>query len=138
MTQRCGSSQPTPTPLPRESTKPQEKCCSKKTQTKNGRREKRYRTLQRMAGSTGARAITSPQISEGNGTREKEKTGPKQQNRNKNEMRKRWGRRRKSLKPREQYLKRSQERTRTLYVRNSIRARGMDIVPHPAAATSKV
>ena len=40
-------------------------------------------------------------------------------------------------KPREQHPKRSQKRTRTRYVRNPTRARGMDIVPHPAGATSK-
>ena len=44
---------------------------------------------------------------------------------------------RKSQKPREQNPKRSQKRTRTRYVRNPTRARGMDIMPHPAGATSK-
>ena len=51
MTRRCGSSKPTATPLPCETTKPEEKYESRKPQTKNGRREKGYRTLQRMAGS---------------------------------------------------------------------------------------
>ena len=68
---------------------------------------------------------------------EKRKTGTTmQKNRNNDKLRKRWGRRRKSQKPREQNPKRSQKRTRTRYVRNPTCARGMGIVPHPAGATS--
>ena len=72
MTRRCGSSQPIPTPLRCEATKPQGKCYSRKPPTKNGRDEKLYRTLQLMAVSTCARAVP-PQISEENGGREKRK-----------------------------------------------------------------
>ena len=70
---------------------------------------------------------------------EKGKTGTMQKNIDENNMRKRWGRRRKSQRPHEQNPKRSQRRTRTRYqyVRNPTRAREMDIVPHPAGATSK-
>ena len=112
MTRRCDSSQPTPTPLPCEATKPHGMCYSKKPQTKNGRRKKGYRTLQRMAGSTGARAITSANCRGKRGQR-KGKTGTMQKKRNNNKRRKRWGRRRKSHKPREQNSKRPQKRTRT-------------------------
>ena len=53
-------------------------------------------------------------------------------------MRKRWGRRRKkSQRSREQNPKRSRKRTRTRYVQNPTGARGLDIVPHSAGATSE-
>ena len=72
MTRRCGSSKPIPTPLPCEATKPQEKCEGRKAQTKNGRRGKRYRTLHRMAGSTGARAITFRRLARETGKEKRE------------------------------------------------------------------
>ena len=104
-----------------------------KRRTEDGK--KRYRTLQRIAGSTGARAITFRRLARGIGAREKGKRELCKKIETK-QMRKRWGRRRKSERPREPNPKRSKKRARTRYVRNPARARGMDIAPHSVGAMS--
>ena len=96
-----------------------------------------------MAGSTGSRAIYRflRRLSREKGPEQRKgKAGAiyMQQNRNNNKIRKRWGRRRKkSQRSREQNPKRSQKRTRMRCVQNPTCARGLDIVPHSAGATSK-
>ena len=70
MTRRCDSSQPAATPLPCEATKPQGKCYSGKPETKNGRREKGTEHSSEWQDRQ-ARQLSLPQISEGNGAREK-------------------------------------------------------------------
>ena len=124
MTQRCDTSKPTPTPLPFQATKPQEKCQSRTPQRENGRRETSYRTSQRMAGSTGARTITFRRLARGMEPKGTEK-GKREQRRKKTHARKCWGRRRNSKKtlPAKTSTGREKKRIRTGYVRNPTRAR---------------
>ena len=137
MTRRRGSSQLTPTPLPCRATKPQENAKAKlHKQTKNGRREKTVQNTPANSGFDRRESYHFPQINEGNwGQRKKGKRELCKKIETK-QMRKRWGRRRKSERPREPNPKRSKKRARTRYVRNPARARGMDIAPHSVGAMS--
>ena len=137
MTRRCGSSQPTPRPLPCEATKPHGNDTTEnhKRRTEDGKNGTEHSSEWQ---DRQAQELSLLQLSEGKGVREKGKRELCRKIERKTKMRKRWVRRWKSQRPREQNPKRSQKRTRMRYVRNSTGARGMDIVPHPAGATSKL
>ena len=138
MTRRCGSSKPSPTPLPCEAN-----ILSRRKNAKAETTNEEHKTgkwVQKTPANGGINTLERyhfPQISKGNGAREKGRREICTESRNKKNAKTLGSKAEESKTSRANPKRSGKKRTRTRNVQNPTRARGMDIVPHPAWATPK-